>query len=170
MLGIRLPPSAPIERRDLGYPARSQRTPPRRDGAPSRGIPGPKVTAQDALTFHRPPRDYPPAVPSERVRIAPPPTEPPPPHTSIIQILFPVIGGVGLLGFALVYGNSAFLIVAGAMIGLLLIFSVGMRWSQKRQVRKRAAEDARRYARYLRERDAELAEAGELQRAALGRL
>ena len=119
------------------------------------------MTAQDALAFHRPPREYPPAVPSERLRIAPPPTQPPPPHTSLIQLLFPVVGGVGLVGFAIVYRNSMFLIVAGAMIVLLLLFSIGMRWSQKRQVRKRAAEDARRYAKYLRERDIELAEAGE---------
>ena len=49
-------------------------------------------------------------------------------------------------------------------------FSVGMRWSQKRAVRKRAAADARRYAKYLGERDRELAEAGELQRGALTRL
>ena len=128
------------------------------------------MTAQDALTFHRPPREYPPAVPSERLRIAPPPTQPPPPHTSIIQLLFPVVGGVGLVGFAIVYRNSAFLYIAGAMIVLLLLFSIGMRWSQKRQVRKRAAEDARRYAKYLRERDVELAEAGERQRGALARL
>jgi DNA segregation ATPase FtsK/SpoIIIE, S-DNA-T family len=129
-----------------------------------------KVTAQEALTFHRPPREYPPAVPSEPLRIAPPPVEPPPPHTSLIQILFPVVGGVGLVGFALVYGNSAFLIVAGAMIVLLLAFSIGMRWSQRRGVRKQAAADARRYTKYLRERDAELAKAGELQRGALHRL
>jgi len=128
------------------------------------------VTAQDALTFHRPPREYPTAVPSERLRIAPPPTQPPPPHTSLIQILFPVVGGVGLVGFAIVYRNSAFLIIAAAMIVLLLAFSIGMRWSQKRAVRKRAADDARRYAKYLRERDNELAEAGELQRRALARL
>jgi hypothetical protein len=54
----------------------------------------------DALTFHRPPREYPAAVPQDRLRIAPPPTQPPPPHTSLIQVLFPVIGGVGLVGFA----------------------------------------------------------------------
>ena len=102
------------------------------------------MTAQDALTFHRPPREYPPAVPSERLRIAPPPTQPPPPHTSLIQILFPVVGGVGLVGFAIVYRSSAFLFIAGAMIVLLLAFSIGMRWSQKRAVRKRAADDARR--------------------------
>jgi len=129
-----------------------------------------QVTAPDALTLHRPPREYPPAVPSERLRIAAPPVQPPPPHTSIIQLLFPVVGGVSLVGFALVYRNTLFLYIAGAMIFLLLLFSLGMRWSQKRAVRKRAADEARRYARYLRERDAELARAGELQRGALARL
>ena len=109
-------------------------------------------------------------MPSERLRIAPPPTQPPPPHTSIIQLLFPVVGGVGMVGFALVYGNTLFLYIAGAMILLLLLFSLGMRWSQKRGVRKRAADEARRYSKYLRERDRELAEAGELQRGALARL
>jgi S-DNA-T family DNA segregation ATPase FtsK/SpoIIIE len=128
------------------------------------------VTARDALTFHRPPREYPPAVPSERLRIAPPPTQPAPAHTSIIQLLFPVVGGVGMVGFAIVYRNSTFLFVAAAMLALLFAFSVGMRWSQKRAVRKRAAADARRYAKYLREREAELAEAGERQRGALARL
>ena len=118
------------------------------------------VTAQDALTLHRPPREYPPAVPSEGLRMAAPPAQPPPPHTSIIQMLFPIVGGVSMVGFALVYGNTLFLYIAAAMILLLFLFSLGMRWSQKRSVRKRAAEDARRYAKYLRERDAELAEAG----------
>ena len=45
-----------------------------------------------------------------------------------------------------------------------------MRWSQKRGVRKRAAADARRYAKYLRERDTELAEAGEPPARARSRL
>ena len=127
-------------------------------------------TPDAPTTLHRPPREYPAAVPAEPVRIAPPPVEPPPPHTSLIQILFPVVGGVGLLGFAIVYDNTAFLLIAGAMIVLLLGFSVGLRWSQKRQVRKRAAEDARKYAKYLREREIELTSAGDLQRAALARL
>ena len=128
------------------------------------------MTAQDALTFHRPPREYPPAVPSDRLRIAAPPAQPQPPHTSIIQMLFPVVGGVSMVGFALVYGNTLYLYIAGGMITLLLMFSLGMRWSQKRGVRKRAADEARRYGKYLRERDVELSEAGELQRGALARL
>ena len=128
------------------------------------------MTPNAPLTLHRPPRAYPPAVPQEPMRIAPPPVEPPPPHQSIVGMLFPVVGGVGLVGFALVYGNTAFLYIAGAMMLLLLAFSFAMRWSQKRAVRKRAAADARRYAKYLGERDRELAEAGELQRGALTRL
>src|ERR671932_1136494 len=124
----------------------------------------------DQLSFHRPPRAYPAAVPDEPMRIAAPPTEPPPVHTSLIQVLFPLVGGVGLVGFALVYRNTTFLYVAGAMLVLMLLFSVGLRFSQRRGVRKRAAADARRYARYLGERDRELAEAGALQRAALARL
>ena len=128
------------------------------------------MTAPDALTFHRPPREYPPAVPSEKLRIAAPPTQPAPAHTSIIQLLFPVVGGLGMVGYAFVYRNPTFLYVGGRDAVLMLLFSIGMRWSQKRGVRKRAAEEARRYAKYLREREGELAEAGELQRGALHRL
>jgi S-DNA-T family DNA segregation ATPase FtsK/SpoIIIE len=109
-------------------------------------------------------------VPTEKLRIAAPPTQPAPPHTSIIQLLFPVVGGLGMVGYAFVYRNPTFLYVAGGMLTLMLLFSVGMRWSQKRGVRKRAAQDARRYAKYLREQEGELAQAGELQRAALARL
>ena len=128
------------------------------------------MTSPSPLILHRPPRAYPPAVPQEPMRIAAPPVEPPPAQQSIIGLLFPVVGGVGLVGFALVYGNTSFLYIAGAMVVLLLAFSFGMRWSQQRAVRKRAAADARRYAKYLRERDTELARAADLQRGALARL
>src|SRR5919206_3691593 len=124
----------------------------------------------DQLAFHRPPRASPARVREEPMRIAAPPTEPPPVHTSLVQVLFPLVGGVGLVGFAIVYRNTTFLYVAGAMIVLMLLFSLGMRVSQRRGVRRRAAADARRYARYLNECDRELAEAGALQRAALARL
>src|SRR3954454_9117714 len=124
----------------------------------------------DSLPFPRPPRAYPAAVPSEPMRIAAPPTEPPAPHASAIQVLFPVVGGVGMVGFGIAYGNTVFLYIAGVMCLLMLVFSLGLRASQKRGVRKKAAADARRYAKYLRECDIELGSAGDLQRAALQRL
>src|SRR3954470_4535305 len=121
-------------------------------------------------TLHRPPRAYPPAVPSEPLRLAAPPIEQPPAQAGLIHVLMPVVGGVGMLGFALVYGKSAFLYIAMGMVVLMLVFSLAMRWSQKRAVRKRTTGEAKRYADYLRKIDTELARAGELQRGALERL
>ena len=125
------------------------------------------MTAPDTLTFHRPPREYPPAVPSEKLRIAPPPTQPQPAHTSIIQLLFPVVGGLGMVGYAFVYRNPTFLYVAGGMLSLMLLFSIGMRWSQKRGVRERAAEEARRYAQVPARAGGRAGRGGDLQRGAL---
>ena len=48
------------------------------------------------------------------MRIAAPPTEQPPIHSSVVQVLMPLVGGVGLVGFAVVYKNTTFLYVAGA--------------------------------------------------------
>lgn len=121
-------------------------------------------------TFHRPPRSFPPPVPKEPVRLAAPPVEPPSAQHSLIQTLFPVVGSVGLLGFALIYHNRTFLYIAVAMVLLMLVFSVALRWSQKRGVRKKAAADARRYGKYLREQERALGVAGERQREALARL
>jgi S-DNA-T family DNA segregation ATPase FtsK/SpoIIIE len=129
-----------------------------------------RMSTADPHTFHRPPREWPPPVPTEQLRIAAPPTVPTPPQHGLLQALMPLVGGVGLFGFSIVYGNSTFLLIAGAMMLLMLAFSVGMRASQSRAVRRRGAQEARRYASYLRERDAELAEAGDRQRKALARL
>jgi len=121
-------------------------------------------------TFHLPPREYPPKVPVEPLRIGAPPIVTPPAQHGLMQSLFPVVGGVGMVGFALIYGNTAFLYIAGAMMVLLVAFSIGLRWSQKRSARRKAAADAQRYARHLREQEEELTEAGELQRRASARL
>ena len=123
-----------------------------------------------ATTFHLPPREYPPKVPAEPLRIGAPPILAPPVQHGLLQTLFPVVGGVGMVGFALVYGNTAFLYIAGAMMVLLVAFSIGLRWSQKRAARRKAAADAQRYAVHLREKEEELTEAGEIQRRAGARL
>lgn len=102
--------------------------------------------------------------------MAAPPVEPPSAQHSLIQTLFPVVGSVGLLGFALIYHNRTFLYIAVAMVLLMLVFSVALRWSQKRGVRKKAAADARRHGKYLREQERALGVAGERQREALARL
>lgn len=104
------------------------------------------------------------------MRLAAPPVEPPSSQHSLIQTLFPVVGSVGLLGFALIYHNKTFLYIAAGMVVLMLGFSIALRWSQKRGVRKKAAADARRYGKYLREQENVLSVTGERQRDALARL
>src|SRR5262245_34164334 len=104
-----------------------------------------RMSTADLHTFHRPPREWPAAVPTERLRIAAPPTVPTPASHSLLSALMPMVGGVGLFGFALINGSSAFLFIAAAMMVLMIAFSVGMRMSQTRGVRKRGAQDARRY-------------------------
>lgn len=125
---------------------------------------------EQPATFHRPAREHPTPVPKERVRVATPPTLPAPAHHGIMQTLFPIVGSVGFLGFALISHNKTFLYIAIGMSVLMIGFSVLMRLSQKRGERKRAADEYRRYAIYLRKLDRQLGDAGEKQKAALARL
>ena len=61
-------------------------------------------------TFHRPPRDRPDPPPTEDLRLHAPPTKPEPPGGGgFMQGAFPALGSVGMVGFALVYGNELFL-------------------------------------------------------------
>src|SRR4051794_31016539 len=124
----------------------------------------------DPNAFHRPPRAYPSPVPSDPLKVAAPPTEPTPTHQGLVSALMPVVGGVGILGFAIVYGNKAFLYIGIGMCVLMVGASFAMRASGRRGIRKRAAAEARRYAAYLKTTDQELAQAAELQRGALARL
>jgi len=122
------------------------------------------------VAFHRPPREYPAPVPSQPLRVPQPPTVPTPTHQPLLQVMFPVVGAVGMVGYALLFGSSGFLLIAGAIVVLMLVFSFGLRWSQRRAARRSAGREARRYAKHLRDIDSELATAGDLQRRALGRL
>src|ERR1700710_2176679 len=67
-------------------------------------------------TSHRPPREWPPPVPTDRLRIAAPPTVPTPASHSLLTALMPMVGGVGLFGFALINGSSAFLVIVAALM------------------------------------------------------
>jgi hypothetical protein len=105
------------------------------------------MTAVDPLSFHRPPRAYPAPVPAEPLRVAAPPTEQPPIHSSVLQVLMPLVGGVGLVGFAVVYRNTTFLYVpvggtlVGAGVGALAGLAAGAAASAW-QPGKRMAADA----------------------------
>lgn len=120
--------------------------------------------------FHRPPRAWPAPVPAERIAIAPPPTEATTSYGGFTQLMFPLLGGLGIFAFALVYPNRLFLYVAIAMVALSILMVVAMRVSQRRQGKKSARRQRRRYRAYLTEQDGRLHQIAAAQRAAAERL
>jgi S-DNA-T family DNA segregation ATPase FtsK/SpoIIIE len=121
-------------------------------------------------TFHRPPREWPAAAPSEELRIHAPPTRPEPPTGGVMYALFPAIGSFSLLGFAFVYHNKLFLYLALGMVCITLLMAFGMRWSQSRSVKKRRVRNRHKYRMYLTSTERQLGHDAELQLAAADRL
>src|SRR4051794_13534879 len=120
--------------------------------------------------FHRPPRAYPQPVPADELVLQPPPQSFAGPPQSLLFALFPVVGGLGIFAFALVYHNPLFLLIAGAMVTVTILFGVLMYWSQRRQGKQSARRRRRRYREYLAGQERRLAEVAALQRAAGERL
>ena len=120
--------------------------------------------------FHRPPRDFPAPVPPDEIVIAAPPASHSGQRQTLLYVLFPIIGSLGIFAFALVYRNRLFLYVACAMVAITILFALGLHWSQKRQGKKAARRQRRRYREYLTERETLLADIAATQRASAERL
>ena len=126
--------------------------------------------APGVVPFHRPARSHPEPVPREPIEVAGPPSVPTGTQWSWLQLLLPVVGSLGMLGFALVYRNAVFLMVAGGIAGLTVVIWVGIRVQQVREARRNRRKAAARYRAYLTEQDERLAGIASLQRRALERL
>lgn len=120
--------------------------------------------------FHRPPRAYPPAVPTERMRIAAPPHAQSGQRESWLYVLFPVVGSATLFAYAVIYKNPLFFWIAGLLVVVTLSFALALRWSQKRTGKKTARRQRRRYREHLAERDQALEGIARLQLQAADRL
>jgi S-DNA-T family DNA segregation ATPase FtsK/SpoIIIE len=116
--------------------------------------------------FHRPPRAFPAAVPTEQVSIVTPPPTTEEHREGMLSVLFPVVGSLGLFAFALVYKNRLFLYIACAMVAVSTFFALAMRWSQRRSGRRAARRRRRRYRDYLDGERARLERLAGRQRAA----
>lgn len=116
--------------------------------------------------FHRPPRAYPPPVPSEEFALAAPPTLENRVRDSIIAVVLPVLGSGAMVGFAIVYGNRLFLYIAIGLVAVMLLGGIAMRWSQRRAGRRSARRKRRRYREYLAAQERRLGQVADLQRAA----
>jgi S-DNA-T family DNA segregation ATPase FtsK/SpoIIIE len=104
---------------------------------------------QDEGAFHRPPRRWPEPVAEEQVVIAAPPHMLARARETLLYVLFPVVGSLGIFGFALAYHNTIFLYLAAAMVSVTVLFAFGLRWAQRRQGRQSARRQRRRYRAYL---------------------
>jgi len=134
------------------------------------GTAGGGAGATAEATFHRPPRDRPDPPPTEELRLHAPPTKPEPPSGGLMQAAFPALGSVGLVGFALVYGNPLFLYIAVGLVFLSILMVIGLRWSQARQVKKRRISNRRKYRGYLSSTERQLSEDANAQLVAADRL
>ncbi len=119
--------------------------------------------------LHRPPRDFPPPVPSERILLATPPTVGSGHAEGWMHVLFPVVGSLSMVAFALAYGNKIFLYIASGMVVLALVYAIAMRSGQKRSGKKSARRQRRRYREYLVAQERAIADVADVQVAAATR-
>ncbi|MBO0767152.1 MAG: type VII secretion protein EccCa [Solirubrobacterales bacterium] len=108
-----------------------------------------------AGSFHRPPRSFPPALPTDKLAIAPPPT-----LTQKIggwsQLLVTICGALGMAAFAFIMPSKTFLIVMGVFVGLMVLSAVVMQVSQRRAGKQSARHKRKLYRQYLDDRAEQL--------------
>src|SRR4029453_19115566 len=107
--------------------------------------PGPAATE----AFHRPERVFPAPLNAEPVAIDGPPVVPDSRRSMLLQLGLPLIGSLTSVGFAFMYSNRLFLIVAGAIAAVSLVATLGLAVQQRRDERRRRARQRERYRAYL---------------------
>ncbi len=123
-----------------------------------------------SAVFHRPPRDYPPLLGPRELPVPLPPPSDDAIRISWMQGLLPLIGSLGMVGFALIYPNRLFLYVSIGMVAASVFASVGVIASQKRQSKRQARRQRERYAAFLDRTERTLRDAAEEQRRVSERL
>jgi len=110
----------------------------------------------DPRAFHRPPRSFPRAVSGEAIVIAEPPARRRQGVSTLLQVLLPALGTLGIVAFAIVMPSTVFLVVAGAFIVVALVTSLGSYWVQRRSGKLSARTQRRLYRAHLDERERQL--------------
>jgi S-DNA-T family DNA segregation ATPase FtsK/SpoIIIE len=126
--------------------------------------------APGVLVFHRPARVHPEPVRAEPMVLSPPPTVPQPMHGTWLQLLLPVVGSLGIIGFALVYRNAVFLAVAAGIAVLTITLWIAIRVQQSRGAKKGRRQSATRYRTYLSEQRTKIGQVASAQRRRLDHL
>lgn len=123
------------------------------------------MTHPGTTEIHRPARVQPAPVEPGVVAIAAPPALPDPVGNVVWQVIAPVLGSVGMLGFAVVLREPRYLIMAGVLAGVMLLSGIISRVIQTRGDRKRRAVTATRYREHLTKSQALLETAADGQRS-----
>src|SRR5919106_2746280 len=126
--------------------------------------------APGVLVFHRPARVHPEPVRAEPIVLSPPPTVPQPMHGTWLQLLLPVVGSLGIIGFALVYRNTVFLAVAAGIAVLTITLWIAIRVQQSRGAKRARRQAAARYRDYLSKQRTKIGEVASFQRRRLDHL
>src|SRR5204863_558937 len=104
--------------------------------------------------------------PSDEIVLATPPSVGSGHIEGWLHVLFPIVGSLSMVAFALTYGNRIFLYIAIAMVALALAYAVAVHRGQKRSGRKSARRRRRRYREHLVAQEARLADVADRQLAA----
>lgn len=117
--------------------------------------------------LHRPARTWPVPPPAEPIKLAAPPAEPDPQSGGWLQSLLPMVGGLTIVGFAVISGRLVYLLIALFLIVALVGASVGTRISQRRKDREKRSRTRQRYLEHAARAEREANSAAEIQRAGL---
>ncbi len=106
------------------------------------------------IRFHRPPREYPEALPTEPIRLAGPPAPYQPQRGAgqWMRFLLPLCGILGAVVFVVISHNPLMLISSGAMMLASVGGGIATNASQQRTQKRRSHEHEQRYRDYLNER------------------
>ncbi len=138
-------------------------------------MPGPRLLGthvrydadRDAWLVHRPARTWP-VLPTARPHQLPtPPADLAGDSPSLLTTLVPLLGSLGIVGFAVVSGSVAFLVVAGFMVVAVVGGTLATRIASSRRTRRRAERRRAAFTEAVQAAAAASDEAGQQQRDAL---
>ncbi len=119
------------------------------------------------MLHHRPARVFPAPLDAEAVTIAGPPLVSEGRRGLALQLALPLVGSLSIVGFAFIFRNTLFILVAAGVAGLSVLVTIAVAVQQRRADRSRRRSRAARYRAYLAEVDAQLGMLATRQRARL---
>jgi S-DNA-T family DNA segregation ATPase FtsK/SpoIIIE len=123
--------------------------------------------AEGILLHHRPARVFPEPFDAEPVTVAGPPLVPEGRRGLALQLALPLVGSLSIVGFAFIFRNILFIVVAAAVAGISALVTIAVAVQQRRADRRGRRHKAARYREHLDDVVARLERVAARQRARL---